>query len=947
MKTIDLTNKNHRYVFENLKKYFGSDIDDVMLHLNKTYNPLRAFFHLETIISNIKSFKIIKENFQILFNIISFSPFLFSIIRKDPDFYLTYLFNSSALQKTCNENYFLKELKNITSTIRDINNFKKELRRFKKREFLRIGTQDICKLKDVESIMLQLSDLASAFLKISSEWLSVNIFKSITIEDFFILGMGKFGGRELNFSSDIDLIYFFKDNNKKFVIINFFETLTKIINEVTDEGFVFRVDLRLRPDGINGPIAISVSNGIFYYENFGRFWERAALIKARPVAGNIESGWEFLKELDNFIYRRSIDFRVSREIFLMKEKIKQSINLEEFKNNIKLGKGGIREIEFIIQMIQLIFGGKYREIRVKNSLKFLRIIKENFNFLKKDEVEFFIEGYKFLRQLEHKIQILYEKQVHTIPKDIEELNALAKYFNFPSVENFLTYQEKLRNRINEIFTNFFTFKEEKRELNDIVLLIVENDKISAYEKLKSKGVSEPENIIENLNLLFQNIPDETREYVSTVFSYLFERIDSFARKDIIINYFIKLLERFKLNKGYLHFIIKNDHVISFLMNIFSKSNYLSEIIFKYKETFEEIFFSDFIGVLKQPEDFVNELEELIDNSFSYEDIFEKVRIFKHKEDLRIGINFLNKTITLRDTLQQLSFLAESILKVSANMLMKIIEKKFGTIDSDFAIIGLGKLGSMDLNFSSDLDIILIFENDTTSIKGLSSQEFFSKFLQRLINFLTIRTSNGFVYEIDTRLRPSGNAGALVTSFDSFKEYHLNRSAMWEVLALLKGRFIAGNKELGGKVESFLSRYITELEISPDDISEILRIRERIEKELGKEAADIIDIKNGRGGIIDIEFLVQILLLQNKIFEGNIFKGIDLLYEKNMLTKQEKDLLAFSYEFFRYIENIIRLTLNQHTDKIEKGNELFDFNKIVEIKEKVRKLFNQKTKGGLA
>ena len=866
---------------------FSENIDTIFKKIEKTPVPQTTLLNFEKIVLNSVEYKITDKEIDYIINIAAYSPFLSGIVRKNPDYFLKFLFEKDNYRKIMKFDEYLLQLRGFTSKIKDIEKFKKYLRYFKQREFLRIGLQDVAKLYSVETVTMELSALAAAFLQHSADWLTNNVYKKIKTENFFILGMGKLAGDELNFSSDIDLIYIYDrgNNAEKFIFVNFFETLTKLINEITEDGFVFRVDLRLRPEGINGPIALDEDSALFYYENLGRLWERGVLLKAKPVAGNIKKGERFLQYLEPFIYRRNLDFQIIQEINNMKNKINKSIEQKENLRNIKLGYGGIREIEFIIQTIQLIFGGKYPAIRIKNSLTFLNNIA-NYNFLDRKDILFLTEAYKFLRSLEHKIQILYEKQTHTLPKSDDELKIVAGYFNFNNIDDFLRHQENIRKKVNSIFEDFFQLKLAlKKKVHEIVVLIELEEKEKIINILDKFKIANIENIYQSLIDLKYKLSENVKDVVKELLSIIFFEIESYQNRGNIIIQFVNLISRIQYSKGYLTFLVKNEIVIKSIMNIFSVSNYLTNLIITYKELFEEIFFTDLLSKLKTKKDLKEEINIYAQRALSFEDMMEQIRVFKHKESLRIGLHFLNKEINITETVSQLTILADVIVEKAISIVMGEFEKKYGKIDNNFTIIALGKYGGKELNFVSDLDIILLFEKNNKSENGLTSGEYFSRFLQRLISFLSIRTQNGIIYEIDTRLRPSGNAGALVTSFGSFKEYHKKSSAIWEVQALLKSRAVAGEGAFGSIVLKYINEIITEKELRHEDLLEILRIRERIEFEEGKETDFMIDIKSGAGGIIDIEFLTQILLLQNKILENNTFKGLELLMSENILDNK--------------------------------------------------------------
>jgi len=507
-------NKTNIYLLNSIKEKQPLLFDNFLNEISKTALPDFTLLNIEKIISKIEKFEIKAVNVKILVEIASFSPFLVGIIAKNPDYFLNFLLKKNNLNIVKNKKDFLLSLEKFCSNVTELSEFKKKLRYVKQQEFLRIGVQDICKLVSLESTTFQLSDLAAAFLEYSIRWLQKNLFKHIDLSSIIILGMGKLAGKDLNFSSDIDLIYFYTNTNNsnklKHIYINFFETLTSVINDITEDGFVFRVDLRLRPDGINGPIAMDIENAIFYYENFGRIWERGVLLKAFPVAGNIHECLKLLNRLKPFIYRRNLDFRVAEEILQMKQKINNSINHKDSFNNIKLGIGGIREIEFIMQAIQLIFGGKYVDIRERNCVKFFKTIKK-YKFLSNKDVDFLIFAYKFLRNLEHKIQILHEKQTHSLPKNSNELKIISYYFGFKNVNFFLEYQFNIRKKVHKIFNNFIMFKGLMLKSQNNDNFLDETDKVKIYEFLKKYNLNE--SICSTLITFLHSLPEETKNKI--------------------------------------------------------------------------------------------------------------------------------------------------------------------------------------------------------------------------------------------------------------------------------------------------------------------------------------------------------------------------------------------------------------------------------------------------
>ncbi len=941
-------NTTNEYIFKKLKSYFKKDFEKVLDLIKDNVYKEKILNNLEQIVSSSKDYKITIENIKILKNVLIYSPFLVNIITKNPDYFLNYLFKNNNFKKIYSLDNFKTSLKKFCQKVSDFKSLQKYLRYFKQREFLRIGIQELNNIYNVEITAKQISHLAIAICDYSSKFIYNDLIKKFGAQNakYIILGMGKLGAEELNYSSDIDLIYFTTDEpeNKDF-FKNFFDLFTKSISEITEDGFVFRIDLRLRPDGSNGPLFVSCENALFYYENWGKTWERGALLKANPIAGDIERGFKFLQELEPFIYRKSIDFGVIEDI----KEIKQKINNETKNNesNVKLGKGGIREIEFIMQAIQLMYGGQDKSLREKNLIKFFKNLKHNRNFkiLSDEEIDFLVEAYIFLRKVEHTIQIYQEKQTQNIPKSSEQQELLAFILRFSSKEEFFKKLNNYRSKVYEIFNNFFIFEEEKndkKEFSEIVDFIEKSEKDKLISYLKNEGFSDSEviaGILFHLKFPYSKKPLSQKEIneINMLISNLVNFSKPLNNHGKIFSYFSNLFDRIKFKYGYINYLNDNPEILKNILYIFSKSEYLGDILTKYMDIFEELYISNFIVQDKGLADYIIELEETLKKGNNYEDFMELIRIFKHKETIRIGIKFLNNSYRLKETLYHLTSLADAIFTKSVEIVLNEVKKRFGNINSDFTIIALGKYGGNELNFSSDLDIILVYKKDTISEYGLSSIEYFSKFLQRLISFLSVTTRNGRAYEIDTRLRPSGNAGALVCSFDSFKSYHEKGSEIWEVQALLRTRTIIGDLE----VENFIKDLVKSRNINDEDIKEILRIRKRIEIEEGRENEKKINIKAGKGGIIDIEFLTQILMLKNKIIESNTFNALDLLFKNKILQKDDYKTLINSYRELRKVENILRLSKNKHTDIIEIDK--FEKNiikKLMKIKNDVRNIFNK-------
>jgi glutamate-ammonia-ligase adenylyltransferase len=920
------------------------------------------------------------ESAKQLLIILGASPFLTGILCRRASFY-SGLFRKGQINNTRTEEEMCADLRQSIPDEADPEALKKGLRIFKAQEILRIGARDLCGMATLEEVTDELSSLAAATLQRAFEICSIQLKAEygaplLDTEDnepeqeaeFTILGMGKFGGFELNFSSDIDLIYFYSSDRGQTAGINdpvrgqrnrisihqYFaklsELISKAIGQATEDGFVFRVDLRLRPEGNSGEMANSIAAGEIYYESWGQSWERSAMLKARPVAGSKPLGEELLKRLQPFIYRRHLDYAMIEDIKIMKQKIDRSLTREkEGELNLKLGQGGIREIEFFIQALQLINAGKKPVLRERNSLKALQLLCAE-ELITTEERDNLADAYRFLRTAEHRIQVVHEQQTHNLPTRPDELTALARRCGFPHSDAFMTELQKHRDKVTTVFRDLFYTSEEdlpSQVSSEVSFLFDDNaDPDLCLDILEAKGFRPPEPAFESLKVLRQGgtrgyLTERAHRRLDRIAPLLFQEVMHSPDPPMALSNMEKFLAACRRARGtYYSLLAENPEIIKVLVSLFATSQFLSRNFIQHPEVLDTLVSRDYAQEIKTREDLTSEVTELLSNAPHYEDVLNTLRRFRNEEFLRIALNDIYGNTPQGHTTTQLSLVAEVCLQKAMEIARGELIERYGLPfcegdgevlhEATFAIIGMGKLGGMELNYHSDLDIIFIYEGDgkTRPVEGSdqdrfrpqTNQQYFARLAQRIISVLTLMTQEGYVYEIDTRLRPSGNQGPLVSSLPAYREYHQGSAAPWERQALIKARVVAGDPGLTASYDALTAEIVYEQPLPENLKGEIYRLRQRMEKELGQESAGNRNIKTGRGGMVDVEFIAQYLQLLHgrehmSLRCRNTVESLERLRNENLLSEKDCENLIAGYKFLRRLENKLRLVHDQSINQL--------------------------------
>ncbi len=895
------------------------------------------------------------------------SPFLTNLIYKEPRFF-TRLFTENELESYRTRSELLSFLRNSMPDNPDMHALMKTLRVFKRFEILRIAARDLNGLAPLEEVTRELSDLASVTLQVAYETCHRLLEKEygVPLKEtsdglrpalMTILGMGKLGGRELNFSSDIDIIYFYETDRgttagiddgrggrKGVVSLHTFfnklaEQTTKAMNQVTEDGFVFRVDVGLRPEGKSGDMAVSLRSAEVYYESWGQSWERTAMLKARPVAGSRELGEHLLQTLSPFIYRKYLDYTLIEDMKLMKHKIDASLTRNrESETNLKLGRGGIREIEFFIQALQLVYAGKNPRLRERNSLMALELLAEA-RLINDNDRQQLSDAYRFLRTVEHRIQVVQERQTHSLPVKDDELLALARRSGFMRNNALERFQETLlihRQRVSAIYGSLFYNREEQLQQQQtkpetLYLLDTRAEPDMVKDMLAERRIEDVEKAFENLSILRTgpvrgNITERSRRIHAQIAPVFLEALLESPDPDMALNNAERFLGAIAGRISFYALLAENQETIRLLARLFGTSAFLSKILIGHPELLESMLSRSYASMLKPREVMDEELSSLLLQTEDFEDRLDVLRRYRNEEFLRIGLNDIHGHLGQGSIALQLSSLAEVCL-VAAYNLATVELTRFGqpcyqddtqNHTADLAIVAMGKLGGQELNYHSDLDIIFIYDHQgfTNGNKQISNHEYFAKLAQKLISILSTQTREGYVYKLDTRLRPSGNAGPLVTSLESFLSYHRNEAQIWERQAMSKARVVIGEPKLKTSIDVVIRQMLYGVSLGDDGRQEIHRLRMRMENEIAKETEGSYNIKTGRGGMVDVEFIAQYLQLRHgcnfpELRIQNTVTALKELQTIGIISSKDLEILVNGYKFLRKLENRLRL-LHDHS-----------------------------------
>jgi glutamate-ammonia-ligase adenylyltransferase len=789
------------------------------------------------------------------------------------------------------------------------------VRRFRRRETLRIGARDLIGRASVEETTRELSNLADvclqAVFEVALDKLAGDLKARATC--FAIIGMGKLGGQDLNYSSDVDVIFVYGGEGNLTPALSNHQFYTKLAEEIiravgasSEEGNIFRIDLRLRPEGATGPLVRSLESCENYYAEWGETWERMALIKARSIAGDARLGEQFVQMVQPFVFARHAGENIIQQMAALKQRIEKEIVGESgLTRHVKLGIGGIREIEFIVQSFQVLRGARVPALRERNTLRALAALTKA-KCLTAAEAGTLADAYRFLRNVEHRLQMEMELQTHTIPDEERALYRLARSLGFANVEKFFAVQQAHTASVREIYRGVLANAE---QIAAPTLPLTEEQLPGVLAAVGFRDVPAAAKLIEGLlqGSGFVHISQRTMELFARLFPILMEWSKRVADPDAALLRFDKFVNSYG-SRGLLYeMFVRTPKLVEMLMRLGDASKFLSETMARQPELFDEICDG---AVLSEPKNLDRLYAELKTALAAGDEPMEAARLWKRGEMLRIGVEDIMGLIDVEQLHLELTCLAEACLHIAVEQARAELNlEKF-----PFAVIGMGKFGGKEIGYGADLDVMFI------GGKTATDQTQATKLAQRVLEFMTQQTVAGSLFAMDARLRPDGEKGPLASSLDAHRDYYAKRAQLWERQALIKSRFVGGDATLGKRFAEMACAAVYSRALSDNELEEIRGMRRRIETERGDPHHPELEFKTGAGGLMDVEFLVQALQLRHghvhaQLRTAHTLAGLNRLTAIAALEEEESSQLRHHYLFLRKIESVLRRVENSNISRL--------------------------------
>ncbi len=748
-----------------------------------------------------------------------------------------------------------------------------------------------------------------------------------------VLGMGKHGARELNYSSDIDLVIFYdpdtgilkEPDDAMEIYGRMMRRLVRILQERTADGYVFRTDLRLRPDPGSTPLAVPVEAALIYYEGRGQNWERAAFIKARPVAGDLKAGEGFLRELVPFVFRKYLDYAAIADIHSIKRQIhahKGHGAIAVKGHNVKLGRGGIREIEFFAQTQQLIAGGRMPDLRCRPTEEALKALAAA-RWIDEQTADELIDCYWFLRDIEHRIQMVHDEQTHVLPETEAELKRIAFMLGFIDTTAFSRALETTLRTVEKRYARLFEKEEGLSSATGNLVFTGQQDDPDTLKTLKALGFERPEAISGVIRTWHygryratQSV--EARERLTAMTPDLLKAFGESRRADDALLRFDNFLSGLPAGIQLFSLLGNNPALLDLMVNIMAAAPRLAEIIAERPHVFDGMLDPSLLVELPTRDYLGKRLKSFLSSARHYEEILDRLRIFAAEQRFLIGIRLLTGSIGGAQAGLAFTDLAGLVIDEALKAVIAEMEAAHGRIPGGrVALAGMGKLGSYELTAGSDVDLILLYEHDddaseSDGAKPLDPVRYFTRLTQRLMAALSAPTAEGVLYEVDMRLRPSGNKGPVATRLRSFARYQREEAWTWEHMALSRARMISGDQSLIEEAERIIDEVLAAPRDQAKTVKDVAEMRALIEKE--KPPKDIWDLKLIPGGLIDIEFIAQYLALiapgkghrvrTNELSTADALKALGALIDPNDL-----DTCLTALKLYTDLSQVIRLCID--------------------------------------
>jgi glutamate-ammonia-ligase adenylyltransferase len=879
------------------------------------------------------------------------SPYLWDILSRSPDRLL-------AILQSAPEAYFdtlLEDAAANAAALVDQAELMRMLRRLKADAALLIGLCDIGKAWPLTLITGALTRLADTALTIGLRFLLCEAAAQGKFHPrdaakpevgcgYFVLAMGKMGAFELNYSSDIDLIILFDPDTPTVAqgieaapfFIRLTRALVQLLQERTVDGYVFRVDLRLRPDPGMTQIALSSEAALGYYESVGLSWERAAMIKARPCAGDLVAGEAFLKNLTPFIWRKYLDYAAIAHVHDMKRQINSYRGHDEIAvegHNIKIGRGGIREIEFFVQTQQLIAGGRNPALRGRETLPMLHALARD-NWVGQEAAADLHAAYLFLRTVEHRLQMVADEQTHTLPEQPEEFARFARFMGYPDAAAFAAdCVAQLRN-VQGHYAKLFETAATPSKLS--LRFPPEADDRETLDQLVALGFRKP---LEASALVRRWLSgnygalrgEVARERLSELTPILFENFARSDDPDAVLIAFDRFVAGLHGGARLLSLLVQNQGLVSLIALILGVAPRLADILAQHPQVMDALIDPAFFGALPDEQRLSANLAGSLEQATSFEDFLDRARLFRQEQLFLVGARIISGTVSAQQAGEAFANLAETLIRALRKAVQARFEELHGRIArAEFAILAMGKLGGREMTAGSDLDLILLYDFDaehpeSDGAKSLYGAQYFARLTQRIIAALTAPTNYGALYPVDMRLRPSGRSGPVATHIDGFRSYQCDEAWTWEHMALTRARLVSASSEaFATRVNGVICEVLEGARDASATAADVREMRQAIAAEKGE--SERWELKYASGGLVDLEFIAQYLQLAHgcrvpEILHPSTIRVFEAAQRLQVIGTGDAELLRAATRLFHDLTQVLRLCLTGPFDPAKAGPEL--------------------------
>jgi glutamate-ammonia-ligase adenylyltransferase len=867
------------------------------------------------------------------------SPYLWDLIRADADRLATLLAADPEAQFAA----LLADVTRAGLTETDEAAIMGILRRAKAQAALLIALTDIGGVWPVERVTRALTDFADAAVAAAVRFLLrgaagqgrldlADAAAPETRSGYVVLAMGKMGAHELNYSSDIDLIVLYEESSPALpqgaepggLFVRITRGLVKLMQERTADGYVFRTDLRLRPDPASTAIAISSLSALNYYESTGQNWERAAMIKARPCAGDQAAGEAFLKEVSPFIWRKYLDYGAVADVHAMKRQMAAFKGHDEIAiegHNIKLGRGGIREIEFFVQTQQLIAGGRHPELRGAQTLRTLEDLAAG-GWIAREAANDLSAAYRFLRAVEHRLQMIADEQTHTLPAEREDVERFARFLGFAGRDAFaaalLGHMRNVQRQYARLFEDAPAAEASRRALQ----FPRDKDDTATLDKLSAMGFRRPLEVSYAvrrwLSGEYRSLRSEfARSHLEGLVPVLVDHLARAENPDRALVALDRFLVGLHGGARLLSLLRRNADLVALLALALGTAPRLADILALHPQVMDALIEPSFFGVLPDAATLAAELARTLDESRGYEDLLDRARAFGQEHMFLIGARVLSGTVSAEQAGEAFARLAEVLVRAVHGAVEGAFAETHGRIaGQQCVVLALGKLGGREMTATSDLDLIIVYDFDAAEpqsdgARPLYGAQYFARLTQRLVSALSAPTNYGALYHVDMRLRPSGRSGPVATQLGSFESYQENEAWTWEHLALTRARVISGPAEFAARVEKVIRDVLGRDRDAETIAGDVVEMRAAIAAEKGDK--DRWDLKYVAGGLVDLEFIAQYLQLihaaaKPEILDTATARVLDKAARLGLLSPEDADALRPAVRLYQNLTQILRLCL---------------------------------------